>query len=347
MSSLSLTTTSAPRLFDVSQDYKLPRLGFIGTGWIGRLRMDALLKEQSSHFCAVHDPSEEAARAAAELQPDTVICESIDQLLDADLDGVVIATPSAMHANHCVRALERGKAVFCQKPLARNRNETDLVVSAARNADRLLSVDFSYRYLAGMNRVKDLISSGALGNIFAADLVFHNAYGPDKPWFYDVKSAGGGCIMDLGIHLVDLLLWLLNESQVENVSSQLFHRGNKLTAPFHVVEDYATAEMDIGSTHSRLCCSWNLNAGQDAVISANFYGTEGGIALTNVAGSFFDFEIYHFQGTQREKLAGYPYDWGCRALSDWVDKLSDSPAYDPDVEQVVQVADVIDRMYYR
>src|SRR5690606_29470248 len=97
--------------------------------------------------------------------------ESIDELLTMDVDGVVIATPSAMHADHCIKALGSGKAVFCQKPLARTSAETRCVVEAARAANRLLAVDFSYRYLAGMERVRELLARGELGEIFAADLV--------------------------------------------------------------------------------------------------------------------------------------------------------------------------------
>lgn len=329
-----------------------PRLGFIGTGWIGRLRMEALMDAQASlpkplaHFSAVYDPSVEMARAAAHLTKAS-ICRSLDELLDADLDGVVIATPSALHADQCVAALERGKAVFCQKPLARTSAETARVVHAARLANKLLAVDFSYRHLQGINTLRELISSGELGELFAADLTFHNAYGPDKPWFYDMACSGGGCVMDLGIHLVDLALWLTGSGEVNQLSSTLFHKGIKQRPPFKEVEDYAVAEFGIGNARVRLTCSWNLHAGQDAVIEANFYGTCGGVALRNVGGSFFDFEIHRFHGTSRQQIAGYPDAWGGRALLDWVTRLAQSDQYDHQVEQVLTVAQIIDRIYCR
>lgn len=325
----------------------LPRLAFVGTGWIGRLRMEALVRDSKAQCCILLDPSDEAVKAATDLVPDIETSESFDELLEADLDGVVIATPSALHASQCVQALQKGKAVFCQKPLARNSAETKQVVEAARAADRLLAVDFSYRHLAGMGPLREMIAAGELGDIFAADLVFHNAYGPDKPWFYDMHAAGGGCVMDLGIHLVDLAMWLLQSEQADDVSSKLFQQGMPLNPPYHVVEDYAQAAFTLGNTQARLCCSWNLNAGQDAVIEARFYGTKGGASVTNIDGSFFDFEVHHLQGTATHKLAGYPDDWGCRALTAWVEQLSYSPAFDQDVEQVIRIANVIDRIYHR
>lgn len=324
-----------------------PRLGFIGTGWIGRLRMEALCATESADFRAVYDPCPEAARAAAALQDDTGIALSCEELLDIDIDGVVIATPSALHAAHCEQALASGKAVFCQKPLARSRTETARIIEAARAADKLLAVDFSYRHLAGMHLLREMIADGELGEIFAAELTFHNAYGPDKAWFHDLESAGGGCVMDLGIHLVDSLLWLLPQAKVNAVNSQLFRQGRCLSPPFDQVEDFAIANLVVGDTHARLCCSWNLHAGQDAVIEVNLHGSRGGAAIRNVAGSFFDFEIQHFEGTASRQLGGYPDPWGGRALSCWVNKLTESSRFDSELEQTLEVADLIDRIYCR
>lgn len=325
----------------------LPKLGFVGTGWIGRLRMQALLETQCAEFCFVHDPCSEAAAAAASLTPGITVSHSIDELVNEDLDGLVIATPSALHADHCKQALAHNKAVFCQKPLARTRNETTEVVAAARAADRRLAVDFSYRHLAGANLLKEIIAAGELGEVFAADLTFHNAYGPDKPWFYDVESAGGGCVMDLGIHLVDLAMWLLGNDEVDALSSTLFQHGQKLRPPYAVVEDYAEASFALANTQVRLCCSWNLHAGQDAIIEAKFYGTNGGAAIHNINGSFFDFEVYQFNGTAKHTIGHYPDAWGGRALTQWVEGLAQNPRFDPQVQQAIQVAEAIDRIYQR
>ena len=168
------------------------------------------------------------AAEAGRLAPRAERVGTLDGLLGAGLDGVVIATPSAMHAEQSIRSLERGAAVFCQKPLGRTEGEVRAAVDAARRADRLLAVDLSYRFTEGMRRVRDVIRSGELGRVYAADLVFHNAYGPDKPWFYDPALAGGGCVMDLGVHLVDLALWVLDAPQVSGVSSRLFAGGEPL-----------------------------------------------------------------------------------------------------------------------
>lgn len=324
-----------------------PRVGFLGVGWIGRHRMEAMLETGAVEAAAIADPSEEVRAAAASAAPNAARADSLEALLEHDLDGVVIATPSALHADQTRRAFDRGMAVFCQKPLGRTEAEVRGVVDAARAADRLLSVDLSYRFTEAAVRIRELIEADALGRIHAVDLTFHNAYGPDKPWFYDPALSGGGCVMDLGVHLVDLALWLLEGTAVTDLSAHLFAGGRPLPGP-DVAEDYAVATLTLDSgAVVRLACSWRLPAGQDAVISASLYGERGGAELRNVGGSFYDFKAEHFEGTSRRSLAAPPDAWGGRAAADWARRLAAGQRYDPAVESLIPVARVLDRIYGR
>jgi predicted dehydrogenase len=327
---------------------KRPRLGFLGVGWIGRHRMQAILRTGLIKVAAIADPSAEMMGEAGLLAPNARQMQTLDDLLDENLDGIVIATPSAMHAEQSIRALERGAAVFCQKPLGRTGAEVQAVVDAARTADRLLAADFSYRFTDAMRRIRDIIRSGELGPIYAADLVFHNAYGPDKAWFYDPALSGGGCVMDLGVHLVDLALWCLDFPEVSSVSSKLFASGAPLRQRPGQVEDYAIATMELGTGAAvQIACSWRLQAGCDAIISAKFYGPNGGVSLRNVNGSFYDFVAERYHGTSRETLATPPDDWGGRAAADWAARLAAGEGFAPEAERLVDVARIIDRIYKR
>lgn len=331
----------------------LPRLGFAGLGWIGRMRMEALLASGAARVAAVAEPDPGLAREAAALAPEAWRVGSFDELLELGrrgaLDGVVIATPSALHAGQAEAALAAGLPVFCQKPLGRTAAETRRVVEAARSGDRLLGVDFCYRWVEAMRRVREEVTSGPLGRVYAARLVFHNAYGPDKDWFYRRELSGGGCVVDLGIHLVDLALWALPERRVERVAARCFAGGAGLDPPVAddaPVEDYAVARLDLDDGAAvEIACSWNLPAGRDAVIEASFWGTEGGAALRNVAGSFYDFEAEAYRGTERRTLASPPDAWGGRALVAWARRLAESPGFDPEAERSVAVAEVVDRIY--
>ena len=322
-----------------------PRLGFLGTGWIGRHRMAAMLDTGAVEAVAVADPSPAMTAEAMALAPHAQVVADLDALLALDLDGIVIATPSALHADQSIRALDAGLAVFCQKPLGRNAREAARVVEAARRADRLLLVDFSYRYTAGMQAIAPLVRDRTLGRVHAVDLTFHNAYGPDKPWFFDRAQSGGGCVMDLGVHLVDLALWVLGFPAIDGaVAAQLLAGGRPLSAS--AVEDYASAQFRLANGVAvRLTCSWRLHAGREAVIEAAFYGTSGGAMLRNVGGSFYDFEALRFNGTQAETLTSGADEWGGRAAADWARRLAAGERFDPAADELVAVARVLDAIY--
>lgn len=323
-----------------------PKLAFTGVGWIGRHRMQAAVKSGLADVALVTDPSDECLAEARKIAPSSRSTNSFEETIcDPGVDGVVIATPSALHRQQAVAALEKGKAVFCQKPLGRNAEEVKAVVAAAQKANKLLGADFSYRYTAAFQQILPVIRSGELGTLFAADLKFHNAYGPDKPWFYDKKLSGGGCVLDLGIHLIDLLLFALDFPEVDSISSRLYAKGVAVKGQ-EEVEDYATVQVNLANgVAAQLSCSWNLQAGCEAVIEASFYGTKGGVSLKNINGSFYDFVGLRYWGTQTETLAQPPDEWGGRALVDWIQKLSINPDYHHGAENFIPSAEVLDRIY--
>ena len=322
------------------------RLGFLGVGWIGRNRMEAMLGTGKAQAAAICDPSEEMAREAQALAPDAAVVGSLDEMLGLELDGLVIATPSALHAEQSVQALRSGAAVFCQKPLGRTAQEVEAVLDAARGADRLLGVDLSYRHTAAMQAVRELVQSGAIGQPFAADLTFHNAYGPGNAWFFDRKLSGGGCLIDLGVHLVDLALWMFDFPDVVEARGRLLS-GGRAAGPDEV-EDFAFAELLLANGVTvRIACSWNLSAGQDAEIRASFYGTEGGAEMRNENGSFFDFVAERLTGRERERIAGYPDEWGGRAAIDWVERLARGEGFEGTTSGLLATATALDRLYGR
>jgi predicted dehydrogenase len=130
------------------------------------------------------------------------------------------------------------------------------------------------------------------------------------------------------------------------VSSDLLSGGAALAEG--QVEDYAVANLTLeNGASARLACSWRLPAGCEAVISAAFYGTQGGAALRNVGGSFYDFTAERFHGTSTETLTSPPDAWGGRAAADWAERLGRGERFDPAAERLVDVARVLDRIYGR
>ena len=321
---------------------RLPRLGFLGVGWIGRSRMESLAATGSAEVAAVADVDASLRDAALAAAPDATAVASLDELLELGLDGVVIATPSALHAEQAVAALDRGLAVFCQKPLGRDAAETRRVVDAARAADRLLAVDLSYRHVEAVLAARDALPS--IGHVYAVDLVFHNAYGPDKPWFTQRRLSGGGCVIDLGTHLLDLALWLTGSAGATVRSAALLRDGAPVAGDD--VEDYAIAHLTLdGGVEARFACSWFLPAGRDCVIECVLYGTDGAVAVRNVGGSFYDFRADLHRGTTTQALVEPPDDWGGRALATWARRVARGERFDAEAEELVTLAAVIDEVY--
>jgi predicted dehydrogenase len=329
----------------------VPQLGFVGVGWIGTNRLRYVAESRSAEIVGVADQNvaaaDEALKQISAWAPDATV-KPYAQLLNSDLDGIVIATPNAEHPAQVQAALESGHAVFCQKPLARTLDEAQRIVNLARARDRLLGIDFCYRNVAGVPEMRSLVAQGVIGDVYAVELLFHNAYGPDKPWFYDVRQAGGGCVIDLGIHLIDLMLWTLNYPAIESVSSRLYRQGALLKPPLTEPEDYAAVELHLASgATARLACSWRLSAGCDAVIEASFFGTRGAVRLRNVQGSFYDFRVDLCEGTQCHPLGTPSREWGGVAICDWVNRLSTKPGFDTTAERDIEAHRVIDAVYGR
>lgn len=342
MSEAQRATALAP----AARETDLPRLGFLGLGRIGRRRMRSMLAAGAADVVAVADVDTRARSAAAAEAPAAEQLGGLEELLERELDGIVIATPSAQHAEQAIAALAGGCAVFCQKPVARDAEETRAVLAAARDADRLLGADLCYRETEAVRALKGLLDGGELGHVHTSELTFHNAYGPDKAWFHDPALAGGGCLIDLGTHLVDLALWLLDDSLSEVRASRMLQNGRPLAPGSGAVEDHALAELGLTSgAVARVACSWWLPAGRDCVLEVSLYGTDGAAILRNVGGSFYDFEVELCRGTSAQTLVRPPDEWGGRVINLWARRLAADRSYDRGAERLVDLAAALDAIY--
>jgi predicted dehydrogenase len=119
-------------------------------------------------------------------------------------------------------------------------------------------------------------------------------------------------------------------------------------APPDEVEDYAAGTLRLTDGRViRIACSWNLNAGRDAVIEASFYGTSGGARMYNESGSFFDFSADLFTGRVSLGIAAAPDDWGGRAASGWVRQLAAGERFAGSTSGLLETARALDKLYAR
>ncbi len=277
-----------------------------------------------------------------EAAPGTVWTSDLDELLERDLDGVVIDVPTALHADQAMAALGEGLAVFCQQPLGRNAEETRRVLGAAREADRLLAVDFAYRDMEALRAAQAIATSGEIGLIHSLDLSFHNAPGPDKDWCTKPELAGGGCLLDLGTHLVDLALCLTGASEFEVETARL------LSLQGYEVEDHATAELTLGEDmRARLTCSWFQSLGRESSFECTAWGSDGAVSVRNIGGSPCCLQAELWHGTSSQILVEPPAEGDGRAIATWAQRLATDPGYNPTTDALELVAESIDAIYAR
>ena len=199
-------------------------VGLIGTGFARTTQLPAWAACEGARVVAVASGRRENAEAAArEFGIPFVGSDWREVVARADVDLVSIVTPPVTHAEMAVAALEAGKAVLCEKPMAMNAEETGRMCAAARAAGRLALIDHELRFLPARVRMRELILGGEVGRVRHAKFLFRadSRAAADRPWsWWSDERAGGGALGAIGSHAVDALHWLLG-THVSHVSAAL------------------------------------------------------------------------------------------------------------------------------
>lgn len=187
------------------------KFGLVGAGSIGQLRADAIRRANSTSLVAVNDLDEGRAKAAA---PGARYYSSFERMLAApDVDAVVISTPPQFHERLAVTALQAGKHVLVEKPMAPTVEACRRMLEAALEHKRLLTVGFNHRYFPPLKVMRDAVLSGELGELrhvraYAGHMGLQEF---KSPWMYDAEVMGGGALMDNGIHILDLCRYVMGD----------------------------------------------------------------------------------------------------------------------------------------
>jgi predicted dehydrogenase len=188
------------------------RIGLIGCGGIGQLRAKAIAQLPSVKLSAVADINDACASVVGNSY-DAFIASDWQSLLKRDdIDLVVLSTPPLSHTEIGLAALEAGKHLLCEKPLARDSDECRLLVKAASQARRILATGFNYRFYPSVMKARELLDSGLIGEVsYIRSYGGYSATEHGHPWIHDYDTMGGGALRDIGIHLIDLTRYFLGE----------------------------------------------------------------------------------------------------------------------------------------
>ena len=271
------------------------KVGVVGVGSIATLHIQAYLNNPNVELYAFCDINEERLQKMAEqYHVEKTFTDVKDMVALPELDMVSVCTWNSAHAPCTIAALQAGKHVLCEKPMATTAEEARAMQEEARKSGKLLMIGFVRRFGNDCTVVKDFIDGGYFGEMYYTKATYLRRHGNPGGWFGDKSRSGGGPLIDLGVHVIDLVRYLLGNPQPVSVYGatfqKLLNRPNikgsegyasisKSSDDICDVEDLATAmiRFDNGAV-LQIEASFSLNIDKDQG-TIQLFGTKAGARL--------------------------------------------------------------------
>ncbi len=247
------------------------RVGIIGLGGMAQLvHLPILKKLNTVEIAAVSEIKKSRLNSISEkFSIEECFTDYNEMLQKVDLDAVIIATPTNTHHQIALDCLKQNMHLLIEKPAAPTLSETNDICNAARKAGLYAMIGMNARFRPDAMLLKSLINSGELGDIFYIRAGWARKQSSSEDWFLKKKVAGGGAIIDLGIVLLDLSMWLLGYPELKSVSVQKYHHRTKS------VEDSAVGFVRFNnSAVINFDVSWSFHSEKDS-FALTAFGTEG------------------------------------------------------------------------
>ena len=337
---------------------KTLKVGVVGVGGIARTHMPGWAKSDLAEVIAGADVSEELLNKWGKENVVAKLTTRFEDLLeDKDIDIIDVCTPSAYHAPLSIAALKAGKHVICEKPLAPTPEEVREMIAARDESGKYLMTAQHMRFHGASQAFKAEIEDGQLGDIYHSRAWWLRRAGfPTRPSFWAKKHAGGGPCIDIGVHVLDLTLWLMGNPKPVTVSGiartemadkpGMFSSWGRGPVPEeHDVEDFAAGfvRFENGATMV-IETSWILNHEADAGgFHYWLYGTEGGIEHPNrmVKSNYNTKQLYNIELKMTDD-AERPHALECIEFAKAITEGAPSPV---PAEQSLQVMQILDGIY--
>lgn len=271
------------------------QIGVVGAGWPSWQHMRGYNEHGEAEVVALCDANPQRLEEIADEYEVPRRYTSYDEMLDREeLDAVSVCTPNAFHAEMAIKAMRSGAHVHCEKPMAVSSQGARQMSAVSRETGRILMVGFQRRFGAEAQYLKRYIESGAMGAIYRARAVWVRRHGIPGlgGWFTTKSLSGGGALIDIGVHVLDLALWLIGFPEptevVASVGAKFGNRGRGGRPQAHRpnveqgtfdVDDFAFAHVNFGTECSlSLETSWAGYIDHD-LSTIELWGEEGGAKL--------------------------------------------------------------------
>jgi predicted dehydrogenase len=270
------------------------KIAVIGLGSISDVHLLSYQQNPDAEIYAVCDMNEERAdKKAKEFGAEKVYTDYREALANKSIDAVSICTWNKTHAEISIAALEAGKHVLVEKPLSRTVEEALLIQEAVYRSGKILQVGFVRRYDKNVQMLRTFADNGDFGEIYYAKASTIRRLGNPGGWFADIERSGGGPLIDIGVHVIDLCWYMMGKPKVKSVSGNTYRNlGNRAnirnlsfykTADYdpdrNSVEDLANALIRFDNGASLMVdVSYSLHAKEDEM-SVKLYGDKGGYEI--------------------------------------------------------------------
>ncbi len=252
------------------------KVGVIGLGGVAQLvHLPNLIKLPNAEIAAVAEVNKNRLQTISNKFHIKERFTNYKEMLEkSDIEAVIIATPTNTHKEIAIDCLQAGKDVLVEKPLSRTYLEAKQVAEVAKKTKRKLMVGMNLRYRPDAMLLRSLINSDEIGDPFYVKCGWVRKQSSSEKWFTKKEESGGGVIIDLGIHLLDLVLWLLGYPEVSSVATTNFNHNTKN------VEDTSISCIKCkNSAVINLEVSWSLPVEKDHFFF-DVYGTKGSFSST-------------------------------------------------------------------
>ena len=270
------------------------RIGIIGTGSISHEHLDAYTKQPDSDIFAICDIQIKRAEQVAAKYDIPHVFESVEEMLELEeLDAVSICTWNYTHADITIAALYAGKHVLVEKPLAINVEEAERIKVAAKKTGKVVQVGVVRRFDQNTQMLKQFADGGLFGGFYYAKASYLRRAGNPGGWFADKQKSGGGPLIDIGVHVIDLCWYLMGKPKPVSISANTYHklgnRSNIKYVSFYKAADYDPNQNDVEDLANAIIrfengaslmidVSYTLHAPKDET-AVKLYGTKGGLEI--------------------------------------------------------------------
>jgi predicted dehydrogenase len=330
------------------------RVGVVGLG-IGRHHIAGYQAHPEAEVVSIADLDEARLQEIGDQYGIANRYATLTDMLAAQaLDVVSVATPNKFHMPLTVEALEAGCHVLCEKPMALSAAEGRQMLAAAERAGRRLMINFSYRFNEQSQALKEQVEAGELGEIYFGRTVWHRRRGMPRfgGWFGQRALSGGGPLIDLGVHRLDLALWLMGYPKPAWVMGGAYnHIATALALAQGVeydVEDMAVAMIRFeNGAMLEVEASWAANVQERELMETRLLGTKGGLVQRNLnEGYDFEAEIYlERAGAHYDMKLHAPPRSRTNAMQHFIDSIVGDVPHIATGEEGLRVMEILDAIY--